>query len=91
MAIHVDSEELRSFAAQLKRFNEVLGQNMKSTQGQIAHLGESWRDDEFAQFRDVFAKTYPTMQAFIAEAEAAIPPLLRDAEAIEEFAQLKAN
>ena len=91
MAIHVDSEELRTFAAQLKRFSETLSENMKRTQGQMGHLGESWRDEEFAQFRDTFAKTYPVVQAFIAEAESAIPKLQRDAEAIDEFAQLKAD
>ncbi|MDQ3812931.1 MAG: hypothetical protein M3347_03160, partial [Armatimonadota bacterium] len=63
--------------------------SMSRTQGQMAHLSDSWRDEEFAQFRDVFVRTYPLMREFIAEAEKAVPSLLRDAEAIEEYASLK--
>lgn len=89
MAVHVNSEELRVFAAQLKRFSQVLGENMARTQGQMGHLGESWRDAEFAQFRDTFVKTNPLLKQFIEEAEKIVPSLLRDADAIDEYSSLK--
>ena len=89
MAVHVNSEELRVFAAQLKRFSQVLGENMARTQGQMGHLGESWKDAEFAQFRDTFVKTNPLLKQFIEEAEKIVPSLLRDADAIDEYSSLK--
>lgn len=89
MAVHVNSEELRVFAAQLKRFSQVLGENMARTQGQMGHLGESWKDAEFAQFRDTFVKTNPLLKQFIEEAEKIVPSLLRDADAINEYSSLK--
>jgi uncharacterized protein YukE len=91
MPVFVNADELRTFAAQLKKFSETLSESMARTQGQMGHLSESWRDEEFAQFRDVFARTYPLMREFIAEAEKAVPSLLRDAEAIEEYAHFKAE
>lgn len=89
MNIHVDPEELRKFAAELKRFSETLSENMRRTQGQMGQLSESWRDAEFEQFRAAMASTYPLIQQFIEEAEKTAPTLLRDAEAIQEYQSLK--
>lgn len=91
MPVHVNSEELRVFAAQLKRFSQVLSENMARTQGQMGQLGESWKDAEFAQFRDTFMKTNPLLKQFIEESEKTIPALLRDAEAIDEYSNLKSE
>ena len=89
MPVHVNGEELRVFAAQLKRFSQILGENMSRTQGQMGQLGESWKDAEFAQFRDTFVKTYPLLKQFIEEAEKTVPVLIRDAESIDEYSSLK--
>ena len=89
MPVHVNSEELRVFATQLKRFSQVLSENMGRTEGQMGQLGESWKDAEFAQFRDTFIKTNPLLKQFIEEAEKTVPSLLRDAEAIDEYNSLK--
>ena len=89
MPVYVNSEELRIFAAQLKRFSQALTENMARTQGQMGQLGESWKDAEFAQFRDTFMKTNPLLKQFIEEAEKTVPALLRDAKAIEEYSSLK--
>ena len=91
MPVHVDAEELRVFAAQLKRFSEVLGDTMVKTQGQMGQLSESWKDAEFDRFRESFVKTYPILKQFIEEAQRTVPALLRDAEAIEEYSSLKAE
>jgi uncharacterized protein YukE len=89
MPVHVDAEELRAFAAQLKRFSEVLSDNMGRTQGQMSSLSETWMDAEFDQFRDGFSKTYPLIKQFVDEANRTVPALLRDADAIAEYASLK--
>lgn len=89
MPVHVDAEEMRKFAAQLKRFSDVLGENMSGTNAQLGRLSESWKDNEFAQFRESFAKCYPLLKQFIEEANKTVVSLNRDAESIEAYAILK--
>jgi uncharacterized protein YukE len=86
---HVDSQALREFAAQLKRFSEILSDDMARTQGQMSQLGESWRDPGYEEFRNAMAKSYPMLKQLVAEANSTVPKLNRDAEAVEEFAQLR--
>lgn len=87
--VHVDSEALREFAGQLRRFAETLNETMGKTQGQIAQLGESWRDAGYEEFRSAMAKTYPTLKHLVEESNATVPKLLRDAEAVDEAAAFK--
>jgi len=91
MPVFVDSHELRAFAAQLQRFSETLNDNLNRTQGQMGQLAESWQDEEFEQFRNVFVKAAPLLRQFIEEANKTVPALQRDAEAIDEYSRLKAE
>ena len=42
----VDPEELRHFAANLKKFNNDVRDRLTSLNGQLVSLGKSWRDQE---------------------------------------------
>ena len=83
----VDPAELRRFAHNLKRFSEDLEMSLTSLHGQMLTLGETWRDQEHAKFREEFEQTMHVLARFIEHANEHIPFLLRKAERIEEYLQ----
>ena len=83
----VDPVELRRFAQSLKRFNSALQDQMRSLQGQLASLGDTWRDQEHTKFSQDFEETMHVLAAFVDNADQHIPFLLRKAERIEEYLQ----
>jgi WXG100 family type VII secretion target len=81
----VDPEKLRQFAADLRRFNDDLRNQMSRIQGSFGRLGETWRDQEHARFAQVFQQTMQTMHRFVQASQEHIPVLVRKAEKIEEY------
>ena len=57
--------------------------------GQLAGLGDSWRDQEHERFIQEFEQTAHVLEAFMAHAEEHVPFLLRKAEKVEEYLQQK--
>ena len=83
----VDPVELRRFAQNLKRFNQTLHDQMRVLQGQLANLGDTWRDQEHDKFREEFDQTMHVLRRFMEAANEQAPILLRKAEKIEEYLQ----
>ncbi len=83
----VDPVELRRFAQSLKRFNAALQDQMRSLQGQLANLGDTWRDQEHDKFREEFDQTMQVLRRFMEAANEQAPILIRKAEKIEEYLQ----
>ena len=83
----LNPDELRRFAQVLKRFNGDLRDAVSSLHGQLISLGDTWRDQEHAKFREEFEQTMHTLARFIEHANEHIPFLLRKAERIEEYLQ----
>jgi WXG100 family type VII secretion target len=83
----VDPVELRRFAQNLKRFNQTLHDQMRVLQGQLANLGDTWRDQEHDKFREEFEQTMLVLRRFMEAANEQAPVLLRKAEKIEEYLQ----
>ncbi len=81
----VDPGELRRFAANLKHFNGELQHQMSVLQGQLAGLGDTWRDQEHDRFAQDFAETVQVLLRFMEASKQHIPYLLRKAERIEEY------
>lgn len=50
----VSPEELRKFAAELKRFNSGLKNDYSRLHGRLRQLGETWRDQEHKKFEREF-------------------------------------
>jgi uncharacterized protein YukE len=83
----VNPEELRRFAARLKQFNnEMIGQ-LTALHGQLAGLGQTWRDREHDKFVEQFEQTLQVVKRFTESTNQHIPFLLRKAERIEEYLQ----
>jgi hypothetical protein len=81
----VDPEELRRFAHSLKQFNNELYTHMTVLQGQLLHLGNTWRDQEHDKFAEEFAQTMLVVKRFVESSNEHIPFLLRKAERAEEY------
>jgi len=83
----VDPAEIRRFATQLKQFNEELRDRLTALRGQLAGLGDTWRDQEHERFVQEFDQTMHVLGAFVALADEHIPFLLRKADKVEEYLQ----
>ncbi len=83
----VDPDDLRRFAAGLKKFNLDLRDRMTSLSGQLVALGKTWRDQENQKFVEEFEQHMRSIAHFIDLTEEHIPFLLRKAEAIEQYLQ----
>jgi uncharacterized protein YukE len=83
----VDPSEVRRFAQTLKKFNAELQHGMASLHGQLAGLGDTWRDQEHEKFVQEFEETARAVHKFLAASEVHIPFLLRKAERVEEYLQ----
>ena len=81
----VDPNELRRFAATLKRFKADLQSDLAALHGSLTSLGDSWRDQEHEKFAQEFTQTVQVLSHFLGTAEQHIPFLLRKAERIEEY------
>lgn len=83
----VSPEELRRFAAGLRKFNGELQSQMTALNAQMNGLSQSWRDQEHLKFAEEFAGNLKSLARFIEANELHIPYLLRKAERIEEYLQ----
>jgi uncharacterized protein YukE len=76
----VDPDELRRFAASLKKFNTDVRDRMSALNGQLIGLGKSWRDQENKKFVEEFEQHMEATEEYI-------PFLVRKAEMIEQYLQ----
>jgi uncharacterized protein YukE len=81
----VDPEELRRFAAELKRFNGNLQAEIVTIHRQFSKLGETWRDQEHAQFAEEFERMVHALSKFADASAKQVPLLLRKAEGIQQY------
>jgi uncharacterized protein YukE len=81
----VDPEQLRQFAALLRRYNQQLKDSTSALNNALARLSESWRDQEHQKFSDEFEDQQKLIQRLLDRSEQHIPYLLKKAELIEEY------
>jgi uncharacterized protein YukE len=85
----VDPEELRRFAANLKKFNTDVQERLTTLSGQLISLGRTWRDQEHKKFTEEFEQHMKVIAHFTEVTKAYIPYLVRKAESIEQYLQQK--
>ena len=83
----VSPEEIRRFAARLKQFNNDLMNQLTVLHGQVAGLGQTWRDREHDKFDEEFEQTMLVMKRFVEATNQHIPFLLRKADRADEYLQ----
>jgi uncharacterized protein YukE len=81
----VDPDELRDFAANLQRYNELIADATATLQSQFARLGETWRDQEQIKFAEEFEQTVRVIGQFQRASEEHIPLLARKAAEIDQY------
>lgn len=81
----MDPGEVRRFAEELKRFNADLQDKISLLQARFASLGDSWQDQEHAQFAEEFKQTMKALKRFVEISNQHTPYLLRKAQRIDEY------
>jgi uncharacterized protein YukE len=81
----VDPNELRRFAADLKKFNVDVNTHMAKLSSSLGSLQQTWRDQEQAKFSEEFEQTMRALQRFLKTSEVFVPFLVRKAERIEDY------
>ena len=81
----VDPNELRRFAADLRKFNTDVQNQMTRLGASLGSLQHTWRDQEQNKFSEEFEQTMRAMQRFLKASEVFVPFLIRKAERIEDY------
>ena len=81
----VDPNELRRFAADLKKFNADVHAQMERLASSLGSLQQTWRDQEQAKFAEEFEQVMRSLQRFLKSSEVFVPFLVRKAERIEDY------
>lgn len=83
----VDPEQLRQFAAMLKRYCEQVRDSTASLNHAQARLAESWRDQEHRKFAEEFEEQVKIVAKLLEASEKHVPYLLKKAEIIDQYLQ----
>jgi len=81
----IDPEEVRRFAAELKRFNGDLRERTASLMARFTALGDTWQDPEQEKFSGEFVQLMQTLQSSLELSERHTPSLLRKADRIQQY------
>ena len=81
----VDPAELRRFAQHLKHFNQEVQERLSALSGQMANLGDSWRDQEHEKFVEQFEQHVRLVAHSVEMTNDHVPVLLRKADRIEKY------
>lgn len=81
----IDPEEVRRFAAELKRFNGDLRERTASLMARFTALGDTWQDQEHIKFSEEFKSTLKALKKFVEISNQHTPYLMRKAQRIEEY------
>lgn len=81
----VDPNELRRFAANLKKFNAELEAGLTGLSAQLHGLSATWRDQEHKKFAEDFEQHLKAISRTIEATNEHVPFLIRKAERIEDY------
>ncbi len=83
----VDPEQLRAFAAMLKRYSQTVRESTIAVTQAQARLAESWRDQEHRKFAEEFEEQIKIVNKLLDATDKHVPYLLRKAEIIDAYLQ----
>ncbi len=83
----VEPDQLRQFAAMLKRYTQQVRESTTGLQQAQARLAETWRDQEHRKFAEEFDEQIKLVNKLLESSEKHIPYLLKKAEIIDEYLQ----
>ncbi|QDV24293.1 WXG100 family type VII secretion target [Aureliella helgolandensis] len=83
----VDPEQLRQFAAMLKRYGQQVRESTAALNQAQARLAESWRDQENRKFAEEFEEQVKLVNRLLESTDQHVPYLLKKAEIIDQYLQ----
>ena len=83
--VHVNPEELRTFAARLQACSDAIAEEAASTSAAFASLGDTWNDDKRVQFEADFEELRECVRRFTASCDEHVPHLYRLADRITDY------
>lgn len=83
----VDPEQLRQFAAMLKRYTQQVRESTTTLTQAQARLADSWRDQEHRKFVDEFEEQIKLVHKLLEASDKHVPYLLKKAAIIEQYLQ----
>ncbi len=83
----VDPEQLRQFAAMLKRYGQQVRESTGALTQAQARLSETWRDQEHRKFAEQFEEQLKSLNKLLEATDQHVPYLLKKAEIIEQYLQ----
>ena len=83
----VDPEQLRQFAAMLKRYGQQVRESTTTLTQAQARLADTWRDQEHRKFVDEFEEQVKIVNKLLEATDQHVPYLLKKAEIIEQYLQ----
>ncbi len=83
----VDPEQLRQFAAMLKRYGQQVRDSSASLTQALSRLSDSWRDQENRKFADEFEEQMKLVNKLLEMTDKHVPYLVKKAEIIEQYLQ----
>lgn len=87
--LHIDPNKLEQFAQSLAQHVRWYRDAMARSESWLNHLGRTWRDEEFAEFKREFEKARYVVLAFVSEAENTRKIILNDADRAREYQRIK--
>jgi methyl-accepting chemotaxis protein len=86
---HVDPIALHEFAVNLNRLADAVGEIEANLGQRLDVLGETFRDEDYRDFREHFRRRQQYLQSFVEQVREHTPKLRRDAETIASTQQIK--
>jgi uncharacterized protein YukE len=83
----VDPEQLRQFAAMLKRYSQQVRDSSSSLSQALSRLSDTWRDQEHRKFSDEFEEQLKLVHRLLEMTDKHIPYLVKKAEIIDQYLQ----
>ncbi len=83
----VDPEQLRQFAAMLKRYSQQVRESTAALSHAQARLADSWRDQEHRKFVEEFEEQVKLFNKLLESTDKHVPYLLKKAEIIDQYLQ----
>jgi phosphoserine phosphatase len=86
---HVDPIALNEFASTLNRLADAVGEIEAHLGQRLDVLGETFRDQDYLEFREHFRRRQQYLQSFVEQVREHTPKLRRDAETIAATQQIR--
>ncbi|MEN3335565.1 MAG: hypothetical protein V7641_4930 [Blastocatellia bacterium] len=86
---YADPQHLREFAHKLKAFAQDIDHYTNTVNGGMRRLGESWRDEYYYRFEEVFAEAAVMLHELAEASRELAPHLEHDAEIIDKRRPIK--